>query len=1022
MSTQSSSPNQSSSEFSPMQMSQSQSQRSPKSVSSSARATGLGRKTLLGALMAGACTVAIGMIAPQQAMAAAVTCTPPGAPADGTYHPAAAETCAGAGDTIDFTGASGEALNDSALDLQSVTINNSSGDGIDLTATGAYNLSISDDPSSSGGSITASSIGIDLQSGGGNVAVTTNPASAGGTNITGGTTGLYAATSGNGTIALNLGTVVGQAGDGIDTLSADGDTNISSDGAVLGINGGDGIHAVATGAGAIAINIYGDVRSSGASAIDASTTTAAINITLNNTSFGAIVGDGSSPATATIKVGGATSGGVTITNNDFLFGNYDSSDTYVLATASMAAGSAGAVTINNNGVPSLSNTGTPPAIWGLVDLQGASAVTFNNASIWIVGGTNSFSSSGNNTLNNTSSIFIYNPANHVGDFWTTFNAAFDFGSGNDTLTNSGSIVSGTTSIGGVQFSPPGLGTYNVPVNTVFDFGAGDDTLVNTSTGIIDMTGTTLFDFGAGTNSATNAGTIRVNGTMTFANAGSFANSGLIDMHYRVPTPSTPGVGAGFVTTDMLTIGPGVFTGSGNSVIRIDLSLGAATQTACTAPTVSDCVALSGSAGVTHIDVRDTNGIFLQSPVNSQTAVNSGGIMNEDIYLEPNPGAYNPVGIVVVAGASAAANFDLAATSDYYSANPYGFGPVLDKPGAYFYDLAYDSADSTERLIGVPKPQLAALPSLSTGAQAIWYATSPLMNREPDPHATTTLGNAHFWGQGIGEWATRTEESAPLSIYDKTYDYNTSYTQSIYGVVGGLDVGRAGIFNRSDELIGGIMVGYVSSDQRFKATASQGKFDGDIIGLYLNYLNDGFYLNGKIKADLLTLDYSTVFAPSTFVAARLTARTTGAEANVGKRFDIGDNAFLEPLGSLAYTWTSIGGFTYADTDFRFTNAPSFRGSLGLRGSLVTRVGSGYGLSLSLTGRAWDEWDGNNKVAVYGAGPDLGFADNFSGAFGEVNGEVKLFDLNGDLSGFVSGDYKFKSGYKSSDAMVGLRYRM
>ena len=62
--------------------------------------------------------------------------------------------------------------------------------------------------------------------------------------------------------------------------------------------------------------------------------------------------------------------------------------------------------------------------------------------------------------------------------------------------------------------------------------------------------------------------------------------------------------------------------------------------------------------------------------------------------------------MVVGAGNAGANFHLDAGSTWFNVggtNQFGGATnILAKPGLFFYDLAYNAADKTERLIGVPE--------------------------------------------------------------------------------------------------------------------------------------------------------------------------------------------------------------------------------------------------------------------------------------------------------------------------------
>ena len=88
-------------------------------------------------------------------------------------------------------------------------------------------------------------------------------------------------------------------------------------------------------------------------------------------------------------------------------------------------------------------------------------------------------------------------------------------------------------------------------------------------------------------------------------------------------------------------------------------------TAFASLTAADCLAVGTTTGTNSIVVNDIN-----------------------LHVV---GAFNPNGIALVTGSTnAGANFKLDPASEFYNAAK--FGGVLDKPGLFFYDLAWSAAN------------------------------------------------------------------------------------------------------------------------------------------------------------------------------------------------------------------------------------------------------------------------------------------------------------------------------------------
>ena len=99
--------------------------------------------------------------------------------------------------------------------------------------------------------------------------------------------------------------------------------------------------------------------------------------------------------------------------------------------------------------------------------------------------------------------------------------------------------------------------------------------------------------------------------------------------------------------------------------------------------------------------------------------------------------------------------------------------------------------------------------------------------------------------------------------------------------------------------------------------------------------------------------------------------------------------------------------------------SLRGSLGLRIGGQTKVSQGTLVSASVTGRIWNELEGQNDVTFHSEGPDLTLDDDFGGTYSEIGGSINLIGTESGWSGFINGGTKFKSGYTDTSIKVGVR---
>lgn len=126
--------------------------------------------------------------------------------------------------------------------------------------------------------------------------------------------------------------------------------------------------------------------------------------------------------------------------------------------------------------------------------------------------------------------------------------------------------------------------------------------------------------------------------------------------------------------------------------------------------------------------------------------------------------------------------------------------------------------------------------------------------------------------------------------------------------------------------------------------------------------------------------------------------------------------------LAYVRTDIDDVSLAAGDIDFENdAESLRGGIGLRVGANLHTGMEHTVSMSLIGRAWNEFEGENQVTIGGVGGfdvvDQGPED----VYGELDGTLSVASRTTGWSGQVSGSYKFNDDYESASVKGGMRYQ-
>jgi outer membrane autotransporter protein len=123
---------------------------------------------------------------------------------------------------------------------------------------------------------------------------------------------------------------------------------------------------------------------------------------------------------------------------------------------------------------------------------------------------------------------------------------------------------------------------------------------------------------------------------------------------------------------------------------------------------------------------------------------------------------------------------------------------------------------------------------------------------------------------------------------------------------------------------GVMGGYLTSNVDFKHSATGADFESGMIGGYLTYLRGGWFVDGKVVANLGDVDYSGGHA----VRDNANVTSIGGVLDTGYRRNYG-TTFIEPGATLAYVNTDIDDLSIYGTSVNFSSGESLRGRLGLR---------------------------------------------------------------------------------------------
>ncbi|WP_428029546.1 autotransporter domain-containing protein [Ancylobacter sp.] len=368
-------------------------------------------------------------------------------------------------------------------------------------------------------------------------------------------------------------------------------------------------------------------------------------------------------------------------------------------------------------------------------------------------------------------------------------------------------------------------------------------------------------------------------------------------------------------------------------------------------------------------------------------------------------------------------------------------------GFFIYNL-FLGPDDDWMLEVVPTAMAYQLPSLVTGAQSIWHTTTGLwLDRQvdlrsyllnpamtapastPGARETALVPGAlrpaasgvtpSVWGKALGSWASRDAKQSYVGLTG-IYNYDTGYDQDTYGFIAGADFGKT---TAEATWVFGVLGGYIHSKMSFDSSGTTADYTGGTVGAYVTYLNEGFFVDGLLKADFLSLDYGApALAGIGYVGESTDVTNIGVVIDTGYRFAVSETAWFEPVATLSYVNTRIDDLDdIPGTAVRFEDGESLRAALGARIGGRVRDAAVYWIEASLAGRFWYEFEGDNQAWILG--PDTNFVayDNFDGGFGEIVASLNVFGKENGWSGFLNGSYLFNGDYNNGSAKTGVRYQ-
>jgi hypothetical protein len=394
-------------------------------------------------------------------------------------------------------------------------------------------------------------------------------------------------------------------------------------------------------------------------------------------------------------------------------------------------------------------------------------------------------------------------------------------------------------------------------------------------------------------------------------------------------------------------------------------------------------------------------------------------------VSPNlAGAYDPIGapVVIVGGNTNATNFVLAGA------------PIVK--GLFDYDIYLQPNNHVWVLASTPNQAANELPRIITAVQDVWHQAAGVWadrssdlrayyaGPQCDPRLVTKAPcvapsgiGPGVWARAFGDWS-HNGGTADESLYGKSHSYDVSYHQNIYGMQVGIDFAaqRMGYEN----FIFGIMGGAVESKVDF-ASGTGVKLSGGNLGAYATLINRGFFVDALLMANFLNVQYNH---SALLTSTAGSAVSVGGHVDMGYRFNMNGNWFLEPLATVDAVWTDFHKFDLpggASVDLNQTDNENLRGRLGARIG-TSYVSGGYRIEPSVTGGVWHTFAGDNTASLTSGLYTLNLTDaNSHQTYGEIGGAVNFVELASRWSAFVKGDVRFADDYFGGSVKGGARFQ-
>ncbi|WP_232491722.1 autotransporter outer membrane beta-barrel domain-containing protein [Novosphingobium kaempferiae] len=481
---------------------------------------------------------------------------------------------------------------------------------------------------------------------------------------------------------------------------------------------------------------------------------------------------------------------------------------------------------------------------------------------------------------------------------------------------------------------------------------GDDTITNYGTWIFGGSRAAT-GFGGGNNLLINSGIVR----LAASKEGKPSVAVLNDLS-RFENSGTLSLQNG-VAGDTLTL-PGDYVASGKAKLGIDLG---------GQGKVSDRLVVEGAAtGSTSISLTSTDGY-------GATLLNG------------------PLRIVTVGAGSAANAFTLESTDI----------------GFVRYGLTYDAASRSYSVLSTAGAPVYRFARLNEGAQSVWLKSAEAFTTHMRTSRDLGDPGRRIWGQMSGGVANRDETRAVAggNGFGAT-SYDLDYRQDFYGGELGFDAVQG------DGVTAGVMGGYTSSTQRFKANGDKGRTDALNVGAYGGVTRGLLFANLLVKYD----HFSTrVSSQQMDWDDTIDGHSIGAQGEVGARLGSA-KFFVEPAASLAWQSTSLGDIEPLDQTIAFDKASGLRGRIGARLGGVAKL-LGTEVTFYGAGDFVHEFKGDDGATLVSGGQSVWVPGARMADYGQATLGLDIKG-SGPVSGFIQGSGTFGSSYSGVDGRAGIRF--